>query len=213
MPHGYFRGLAPTGRRFTVREMHMLRFAEGREAEHWAVRDDAWLVRELSEHTVVPTSAVLAATHPAPRGQQRAGRGLSRGQHAASGPGTASAWRSPRAAPGGPAARSTDRPPACPGRRRATGPRPRAQRLARELDLHARALHVPVASADAPSVGPTTARTRAATGTPCARTWTDAANHPDVAPSPEPSGAGSQPASARTSSASHTDRSPRSGRP
>jgi len=61
---GYFRGLAPTGRHFTVREMHMLRFVDGREAEHWAVRDDAWLVRELSEHAVVPTSAVLAATRP-----------------------------------------------------------------------------------------------------------------------------------------------------
>ncbi|MBE7702150.1 ester cyclase [Oerskovia sp. Sa1BUA8] len=61
---GFFRGLAPTGRHFTVREMHMLRFVDGREAEHWAVRDDAWLVRELSEHAVVPTSAVVAATRP-----------------------------------------------------------------------------------------------------------------------------------------------------
>jgi predicted ester cyclase len=61
---GYFRGLAPTGRHFTVREMHMLRFVDGREAEHWAVRDDAWLVRELSEHPVVPTNAVVAATRP-----------------------------------------------------------------------------------------------------------------------------------------------------
>ncbi len=26
---GYFRGVAPTGRRFRVREMHVLRFAEG----------------------------------------------------------------------------------------------------------------------------------------------------------------------------------------
>jgi hypothetical protein len=27
--------------------MHMIRFAEGQEAEHWAVRDEAWLEREL----------------------------------------------------------------------------------------------------------------------------------------------------------------------
>ncbi|MFC8923938.1 ester cyclase [Cellulosimicrobium sp. NPDC057127] len=46
---GYYRGVAPTGRRFRVREMHVLRFADGREAEHWCVRDEAALVRAL-EH-------------------------------------------------------------------------------------------------------------------------------------------------------------------
>ncbi|WP_265521949.1 ester cyclase [Oerskovia flava] len=49
---GYFRGLAPTGRRFSVREMHMLRFVDGREAEHWAVRDDAWLMKVLAQEPV-----------------------------------------------------------------------------------------------------------------------------------------------------------------
>ncbi len=44
---GFFRGIAPSYRYFTVREMHMIRFAEGQEAEHWAVRDEAWLEREL----------------------------------------------------------------------------------------------------------------------------------------------------------------------
>ncbi len=51
---GFFRGVAPTGRRFRVREMHMLRFAEGQEAEHWCVRDESALVRALA--------------HPAPVG-------------------------------------------------------------------------------------------------------------------------------------------------
>ena len=45
---GHFRGIPPSGRYFTVREMHLVRFADGREAEHWAVRDLAWLERELS---------------------------------------------------------------------------------------------------------------------------------------------------------------------
>lgn len=45
---GYYRGVPPTGRRFTVREMHVLRFADGREAEHWCVRDEAALVRALA---------------------------------------------------------------------------------------------------------------------------------------------------------------------
>ncbi len=38
---GFFRGIAPSGRSFTVREMHMVRFAGDREAEHWVVRDEA----------------------------------------------------------------------------------------------------------------------------------------------------------------------------
>src|SRR5918997_7094889 len=45
---GHFRGIPPSGKRFSVREMHMIRFDHGREAEHWAVRDESWLERELS---------------------------------------------------------------------------------------------------------------------------------------------------------------------
>lgn len=45
---GHFRGIPPSGKRFSVREMHMIRFVEGREAEHWALRDEAWLERELA---------------------------------------------------------------------------------------------------------------------------------------------------------------------
>ncbi|MET7136186.1 ester cyclase [Cellulosimicrobium sp. MI9406] len=50
---GYFRGVAPTGRRFRVREMHVLRFTEGRAAEHWCVRDESALVRALAHPTAV----------------------------------------------------------------------------------------------------------------------------------------------------------------
>ena len=42
-------GIPPTQRRFTAEQMHLLRFAEdGRIAEHWAVRDDAGMMRQLT---------------------------------------------------------------------------------------------------------------------------------------------------------------------
>lgn len=44
---GEFMGIAPTGRTFAYRHMHILRFRDGRSVEHWAVRDDATLVRQL----------------------------------------------------------------------------------------------------------------------------------------------------------------------
>lgn len=50
---GYFRGVAPTGRRFRVREMHVLRFTEGRAAEHWCVRDESALARALAHPAAV----------------------------------------------------------------------------------------------------------------------------------------------------------------
>jgi len=49
---GYYRGMAPTGRRFRVREMHLLRFDEAREAEHWCVRDESALTRALAQDAV-----------------------------------------------------------------------------------------------------------------------------------------------------------------
>jgi len=57
---GFFRGVAPTGHRFAVREMHVLRFAEGREAEHWCVRDEAALVRALAHPAPVAVGAAAA---------------------------------------------------------------------------------------------------------------------------------------------------------
>ena len=41
-------GLPPTGRRFAYRHMHIVRFADGKGIEHWAVRDDATLMRQLT---------------------------------------------------------------------------------------------------------------------------------------------------------------------
>ena len=45
---GTFFDLPPTGRRFAYRQMHMLRMVDGKATEHWAVRDDAALRRQLT---------------------------------------------------------------------------------------------------------------------------------------------------------------------
>jgi predicted ester cyclase len=44
---GAFFGIAPTGRRFAVRQVHMLRLHEGLIREHWAVRDDLGVLVQL----------------------------------------------------------------------------------------------------------------------------------------------------------------------
>jgi predicted ester cyclase len=43
----YF-GLAATGRRFAYKQMHIIRIEDGKGVEHWAVRDDASLIRQLT---------------------------------------------------------------------------------------------------------------------------------------------------------------------
>ncbi|MET0864119.1 MAG: ester cyclase [Nakamurella sp.] len=45
---GDFFGLPATGRTFSYRQMHMLRFVDGKAQEHWAVRDDASLRQQLT---------------------------------------------------------------------------------------------------------------------------------------------------------------------
>ncbi len=44
---GPFRGIAPTGRRVAQAQVHLLRLAGGRVAEHWALRDDLGLLEQL----------------------------------------------------------------------------------------------------------------------------------------------------------------------
>jgi predicted ester cyclase len=41
-------GLPPTGRRFAYQQAHFIRFENGRGAEHWAVRQDGALIRQLT---------------------------------------------------------------------------------------------------------------------------------------------------------------------
>jgi steroid delta-isomerase-like uncharacterized protein len=44
---GAFMGIPPTGRRFALRAVHILRIQDGKVAEHWAVRDDLGMLRQL----------------------------------------------------------------------------------------------------------------------------------------------------------------------
>ena len=37
-----------TGRPFAYKQMHMIRIEDGKGVEHWAVRDDAGLMRQLT---------------------------------------------------------------------------------------------------------------------------------------------------------------------
>jgi predicted ester cyclase len=45
---GEFFGLPATGRPFAYKQMHLVRVIDGKGVEHWAVRDDATLMRQLS---------------------------------------------------------------------------------------------------------------------------------------------------------------------
>ncbi len=45
---GHYFDLPPSGRRFFYKQMHMIRMRDGKAVEHWAVRDDASLIRQLT---------------------------------------------------------------------------------------------------------------------------------------------------------------------
>lgn len=45
---GEFFGMPATGRTFAYRQMHIIRIIDGKGVEHWAVRDDASLMRQLA---------------------------------------------------------------------------------------------------------------------------------------------------------------------
>jgi steroid delta-isomerase-like uncharacterized protein len=44
---GELWGIAPTGERFAVQQSHWFRVRDGKVAEHWAVRDDLGMMRQL----------------------------------------------------------------------------------------------------------------------------------------------------------------------
>ena len=46
---GPYMGISPTGRKVSFEAMHMLRFSEGKVAEHWSVRDDLTRLRQLGQ--------------------------------------------------------------------------------------------------------------------------------------------------------------------
>ena len=45
---GDFMGLPATGRNIAYKQMHIVRVVQGKGVEHWAVRDDASLMRQLT---------------------------------------------------------------------------------------------------------------------------------------------------------------------
>lgn len=56
---GDLMGIAPTGRVVAYEYVHFLRFRDGKAIEHWSVRDDMTLMRQLG---VIPEHPVPAGT-------------------------------------------------------------------------------------------------------------------------------------------------------
>ena len=57
---GQFMGLAPTRRSVAFRQVHIVRFQDGKGIEHWAVPDDLDLARQLGPLPRPPSRPVLA---------------------------------------------------------------------------------------------------------------------------------------------------------
>ena len=63
---GDFMGLAPTNRPVAVRQVHIVRFQDGKGIEHWAVRDDLGLLRQLGALPSQAGRPVAAGAEPRP---------------------------------------------------------------------------------------------------------------------------------------------------
>ena len=57
---GQFMGLAPTNRPFAFRQIHIIRFQDGKGIEHWAVPEDLDLARQLGPIPRPPSEPVFA---------------------------------------------------------------------------------------------------------------------------------------------------------
>jgi predicted ester cyclase len=57
---GPFMGLAPTNRPFAFRQVHIVRFQDGKGIEHWAVRDDLGFLRQVVAFPSQPARPVRA---------------------------------------------------------------------------------------------------------------------------------------------------------
>lgn len=51
---GDYFDIKPSGHRFAYKQMHMIRVVDGKGVEHWAVRDDATLMRQLTGELTAP---------------------------------------------------------------------------------------------------------------------------------------------------------------
>jgi predicted ester cyclase len=56
---GDLMGLPPTNREVAYDYVHLVRFCDGKSVEHWGVRDEATLLRQLG---VIPERPIAAAT-------------------------------------------------------------------------------------------------------------------------------------------------------
>jgi predicted ester cyclase len=53
-------GIAPTGREVAYDYVHILRFRDGKAVEHWGMRDDMALMRQLGVMPERPAAAAAA---------------------------------------------------------------------------------------------------------------------------------------------------------
>ena len=58
---GDLMGIAPTGREVAYEYVHFLRFRDGRAVEHWSVRDDLTLMRQLGVVPARPEPSAVAS--------------------------------------------------------------------------------------------------------------------------------------------------------
>ncbi len=58
---GELMGMPPTGREVAYDYVHIVRFRDGKIVEHWAVRDDATLMRQLGVGPERPAAALAGA--------------------------------------------------------------------------------------------------------------------------------------------------------
>jgi predicted ester cyclase len=66
---GEFMGVPPTQRSVAVEQVHIVRFQDGKGIEHWAVRDDFGLMRQLGVlRTEQHAGSGAAAARPSPAG-------------------------------------------------------------------------------------------------------------------------------------------------
>jgi predicted SnoaL-like aldol condensation-catalyzing enzyme len=56
---GPFWGIAPTGRRFAQHHVHVVRLADAKVVEHWAVRDDLGFLQQLGAAPATGSSVPL----------------------------------------------------------------------------------------------------------------------------------------------------------
>jgi predicted ester cyclase len=58
---GDLMGIRPTNREIAVDYVHILRFSDGKAVEHWGVRDDLALMRQLGALPAQPAAVVAAS--------------------------------------------------------------------------------------------------------------------------------------------------------